>query len=362
MYLQKISLINFKNFTSQSFSFGNKINCFVGNNGVGKTNVLDAIYHLSFTKSYFNSVALQNIKHGKNFFVIEGEYNLNNRNEKVVFSLKKGHRKVLKRNDKKYNKLSEHIGQFPLVVISPADSSLITEGSDVRRNFIDSIIYQQNQKYLNYLIAYNKALSQRNALLKYFTANKTFDSLNLNIYNEQLCDYGVVIYKIRKQFLEEFTPIFNEKYQIISKNKELVKLKYTSQLEHSDMNELLKKSIEKDRILQYTTSGTHKDDLIFDIGGYHIKKIGSQGQQKTYLIALKIAQFQLIKKQTKVTPILLLDDIFDRLDKKRVTQLLNLVNKDEFGQIFITDTHLERIKKIVKQTNNPYQIFKLKYD
>ncbi|AQS93329.1 DNA recombination protein RecF [Polaribacter sp. BM10] len=359
MYLQKLSLVNFKNIESQSFDFQQKINCFVGNNGVGKTNVLDAIYYLSFAKSYFNSVATQNIRHGESFFMIEGDYNLNDRSEKIVCSLKKGQKKVLKRNGKNYDKFSEHIGQLPLVIISPADRDLVTEGSDTRRKFIDGVISQQNKSYLKDLIAYNKILSQRNALLKYFAANRTFDALNLNVYDEQLCEYGTRIYEVRKAFLEKFIPIFNEKYQIISDDKEHVNLVYKSQLQDFSLKELFQKSLDKDKIIQYTTSGIHKDDLSFEIGNYPIKKFGSQGQQKSYLIALKFAQFEFIKQQASVTPILLLDDIFDKLDESRVLQIINLVNNDEFGQIFITDTHSERTENIVKQSNKPYQIFKL---
>jgi|TARA_B110000881_G_C18540181_1_gene498104 DNA replication and repair protein RecF len=359
MYLQKLSLINFKNIETQSFDFQEKINCFVGDNGVGKTNVLDAIYYLSFAKSYFNSVALQNIRHGEGFFMVEGDYFLNDRNEKIVCSLKRGQKKVLKRNGKSYEKFSEHIGQLPLVIISPADRDLVTEGSDTRRKFMDGVISQQNKSYLKDLISYNKVLSQRNALLKYFAANRTFDALNLSVYDEQLSEYGARIYTVRKLFLEEFIPIFNEKYQIISGDKEIVDLKYKSQLQDFSMMALLKKSLEKDKIIQYTTSGIHKDDLSFEIGAYSIKKFGSQGQQKSYLIALKLAQFEFIKQQSKVTPILLLDDIFDKLDESRVSQIIDLVSKDAFGQIFITDTHAERTENILKQSNNPYQIFNL---
>lgn len=359
MYLQKLSLVNFKNISSQSFDFQEKINCFVGNNGIGKTNVLDAIYYLSFAKSYFNSVAGQNIKHGESFFMVEGDYFLKERNEKIICSLKKGQKKILKRNGKNYDKFSEHIGQLPLVIISPADRDLVTEGSDTRRKFIDGVISQQNKKYLQDLLAYNKVLSQRNALLKYFAANRTFDALNLNVYNEQLTMYGSRIYEVRKAFLQLFIPIFNEKYAIISGDNELVNLKYKSQLHDLSFEELLEKSLEKDRVIQYTTSGIHKDDLSFDIGEYPIKKFGSQGQQKSYLIALKFAQFEFIKQQSKITPILLLDDIFDKLDENRVAQIIDLVNNDEFGQIFITDTHKERTEAILKRSDKSYQIFKL---
>lgn len=359
MYLQQISLVNFKNLSSESFSFHKKINCFVGNNGVGKTNVLDAIYYLSFTKSYFNAVAVQNIKHGESFFMIEGDYLLAGRNEKIVCSLKKGKKKILKRNGKSYDKFSDHIGQLPLVIISPADRDLVTEGSETRRKFIDGVISQQNKIYLKNLIAYNKVVSQRNALLKYFASNRTFDAVNLSIYDEQLIEFGTKIFNTRKLFLEEFIPIFNNKYQKISGDKERVNLTYKSQLNDKNFTDLLKESLEKDKILQYTTAGIHKDDLNFEIGEYPIKKFGSQGQQKSFLIALKLAQFQFIKQQANLTPILLLDDIFDKLDETRVAQIINLVDNDEFGQIFITDTHKERTEHIVKQSNLEYKVFEL---
>lgn len=359
MYLQKISLVNFKNIETQTFDFQQKINCFVGDNGVGKTNVLDAIYYLSFTKSYFNPIAGQNIRHGQDFFMIEGDYILNNRQEKIVCSLKRGQKKVLKRNGKSYDKFSEHIGQLPLVIISPADRDLIVEGSDTRRKFIDGVISQQDKVYLQALIAYNKVVSQRNALLKYFAANRTFDALNLKVYDEQMIELGTKIYEKRKFFLQEFVPIFNEKYRVISGEKEEVNLMYKSQLHEVDFETLLQQSLEKDKIVQYTSAGIHKDDLSFEIETYPIKKFGSQGQQKSYLIALKLAQFEFIKTASQVIPILLFDDIFDKLDEHRVSQIINLVNNDEFGQIFITDTHSERTENVVKQSGKPFEIFKL---
>lgn len=359
MYLKRLSIVNFKNIESQSFDFQQKINCFVGNNGVGKTNILDAIFYLSFTKSYFNSVAIQNIRHGESFFMIEGAYEIKDRNEVIICSLKKGQKKVLKRNGKNYEKFSEHIGQIPLVIISPADRDLVIEGSDTRRKFMDTVISQQNKQYLKDVMAYNKVVSQRNALLKYFAANRTFDALNLEVYNAQMIELGNKIFDVRKQFLKEFIPIFNEKYKLISCDFESVNLIYKSQLLSKSMRDLLDSSVEKDKILQYSTTGIHKDDLSFEIGEYPIKKFGSQGQQKSYLIALKLAQFEFIKKQSGLTPILLLDDIFDKLDENRVSQIVSLVNNDEFGQIFITDTHSDRTETIVKETGTEYQIFKL---
>lgn len=359
MLLRKLSLINYKNFESRSFEFDSKINCFVGNNGIGKTNVLDAIYHLSFGKSYFNPIATQNIKHGEDFFVIDGDFIKEERNEKVLCSLKKGQKKVIKRNGKLYDKISDHIGFLPMVIISPADRDLITEGSDTRRKFIDSVISQGNKTYLNKLIDYNKTLSQRNSLLKYFAANSTFDDTTLLIYNEQLDQLGHYIFEERKKFLEQFIPIFKERYIAISGNKEEVNLLYQSQLFENKLGNLLINTIGKDRGLQYTSAGIHKDDLIFEIEKFPIKKFGSQGQQKSFLIALKLAQFDFLKELAGVTPILLLDDIFDKLDENRVAQIIKLVDQENFGQIFISDTHADRTEAVVKETHQSYQIFKL---
>lgn len=359
MFLNKLALINYKNFSSQNFEFDHKINCFVGANGIGKTNILDAIYHLSFSKSYFNPVATQNIKHGEDFFVIDGEYEKDGREEKIICSLKKGMKKVVKRNGKAYDKLSDHIGFLPLVIISPADRDLIIEGSDTRRKFMDGVISQSDRTYLSSLMNYNKVLAQRNSLLKYFAANHTFDRTTLSVYNEQLDRYGTEIHNKRVSFLEAFIPIFREQYEVISGDKEQVHIKYDSKLLDDGLLNLLEGSLDKDRALQYTSVGIHKDDLNFEIEGFPIKKFGSQGQQKSFLIALKLAQFNFIKNQAKTTPILLLDDIFDKLDENRVAHIVSLVDDDYFGQIFISDTHADRTEEVVKTIHKSYKIFKL---
>ncbi len=359
MILKSLSLLNYKNFESQSFEFNDKINCFVGNNGVGKTNVLDAIYHLSFGKSYFNPIASQNIKHDESFFVINGAYEKDDKTEKIVVSLKKGQKKVIKRNSKVYDRFSDHIGFLPLVIISPADRDLIIEGSTTRRKFIDSVISQSDKNYLDQLINYNKILVQRNSLLKYFALNNTFNADTLDIYNKQLDTYGQVIFENRRAFLETFIPIFKERYKAISNGNELVNLIYNSDLKDEKLESLLKKSINKDKALQYTSVGIHKDDLVFEIDNHPIKKFGSQGQQKSFLIALKLAQFDFIKAQSGVNPILLLDDIFDKLDENRVSQIIKLVDNENFGQLFISDTHAERTEQAVKQVHQSYEIFKL---
>ncbi|WP_179336278.1 DNA replication/repair protein RecF [Winogradskyella costae] len=359
MNLNTLSLVNYKNFESQVFDFDVKINCFVGANGIGKTNALDAIYHLAFGKSYFNPIAVQNINHNAEFFVVDGNFIKNERTEKIIVSLKRGQKKVIKKNGKAYEKFSEHIGFIPLVIISPADRDLIIEGSDTRRKFIDSVISQSDKSYLTELINYNKVLSQRNALLKYFAVNHTFNNDTLSIYNEQLHNYGTEIFKKRDAFLKTFIPIFKARYEAISQSKETIDLHYKSDLFDDELIDLLKKTINKDKAIQYTTVGAHKDDLVFLIDDFPIKKFGSQGQQKSFLIALKLAQFDFIKLQSGVSPILLLDDIFDKLDENRVAQIINLVDDEHFGQIFISDTHAERTEDVIKQTHQSYKIFKL---
>ncbi|MFK7813426.1 MAG: DNA replication/repair protein RecF [Maribacter sp.] len=359
MLLKNLSLINYKNFEAKDFDFDAKINCFVGANGIGKTNVLDAIYHLSLGKSYFNPVATQNIRHETDFFVIDGTFENGEREEKIVCSLKRGAKKIIKRNAKAYDRLSDHIGLLPLVIISPADSDLIVEGSDTRRKFMDGVISQSDKSYLQNLIKYNKVLSQRNSLLKYFAANQTFDATTLAVYNEQLVEYGMPIYEKRAAFLEAFIPIFKEQYAIISGGSEIVSLSYQSKLIDNEFLSLLEKNIDRDKALQYTSVGIHKDDLSFKITDYPIKKFGSQGQQKSFLIALKFAQFHFMKELGKTTPILLLDDIFDKLDENRVGHIIALVDNENFGQIFISDTHPDRTENVVKNIHQSYKIFKL---
>lgn len=359
MFLKRISVLNYKNFSEATFEFDDKINCFVGKNGIGKTNILDAIYHLANGKSYFNPLAVQNIKHGEEFFVIDGEFEINSRMEQIVCSLKKGQKKTLKRNNKPYEKFSDHIGFIPLVIISPADRDLIVEGSETRRKFIDSVISQLDNSYLQKLIQYQKVIIQRNALLKYFALNHVFEKDTLSIYNEQLISFGQTIFEKRKTFLTDFTPIFNKYHQEITNSAETVQLVYQSDLFEKDTFTLLEENLNKDRALQYTSVGVHKDDLSFEIDHYPIKKFGSQGQQKSFLIALKLAQFDFVKKRSGEKPILLFDDIFDKLDEFRVSKIIEMVNNEEFGQLFISDTHPERTENIVKTTHQSYKIFTL---
>ena len=359
MLLRQLSLINYKNFESKELVFDSKINCFVGDNGIGKTNILDAIYHLSFGKSYFNPISSQNIRHGSDFFVVDGSFEKDDREEKIVCSLKRNNKKIIKRNGKTYERFADHIGLLPLVIISPADCDLIIEGSDTRRKFIDGVISQSDKNYLQQLINYNKVVSQRNALLKYFAANRTFNKDTLAVYNEQLHKYGTEIFNKRTSFLKAFIPIFQEQYKAITGNTEKVSLSYDSKLLQDDLLTLLNKNLDKDRALQYTSVGIHKDDLSFEISEFPIKKFGSQGQQKSFLIALKFAQFHFMKSQSGTTPILILDDIFDKLDEHRVSHIITLVYDENFGQIFLSDTHAERTESVVKKIHQSYKIFKL---
>ncbi len=359
MFLKRISLLNYKNFSESTFELDAKINCFVGKNGIGKTNILDAIYHLANGKSYFNPLSVQNIKHEADFFLIDGTFEKDNRPEHILCSLKKGQKKILKRNGKVYEKFSDHVGLIPLVIISPSDSDLIIEGSETRRKFIDSVISQLDSTYLQKLIQYQKIISQRNALLKYFALNHVFEEETLVIYNEQLNDLGQFIFEKRTAFLKDFVPIFNDYYQEISDASEEVQLVYQSDLFEKNTKTLLEENISKDRALHYTSVGVHKDDLLFEIKNYPIKKFGSQGQQKSFLIALKLAQFDFVKKQNGVKPLLLFDDIFDKLDEYRVSKIIKMVNNEEFGQLFISDTHSDRTENIVKTTHQSYKIFNL---
>jgi DNA replication and repair protein RecF len=359
MILKSITLTNYKSFSAKTVNLDPKINCFIGPNGVGKSNVLDAIYHLSFGKSYFNPISSQNIKHGEDFFAIKGLYRNESKEEVVIINFKKNDKKVIKRNNKKYEKFSDHIGFIPLVIISPSDRNLIAEGSDIRRKFIDSVISQSDKKYLENLINYNKILTQRNSLLKLFFKNKKFDKQTIQVYDSQLESIGEKIHIKRKIFLNDFVPVFKDKYKSISNNNEEVDIKYKTDLEFDKLSVLLQNNLEKDMFLQYTSKGIHKDDLIFNINDYSVKKFGSQGQQKSLLIALKLAQFDFLKSQNKNNPILLLDDIFDKLDKNRVKQIINLVSDDDFGQIFISDTDKERTKESIKEINNTNKIFNL---
>lgn len=360
MYLQKMSLINFKNYADEELEFCEKINCFVGDNGEGKTNLLDAIHYLSFCKSYFNPIDSQNIKHDADFFVIHGT-NLKNESLDVIYcAQKRNEHKQFKLNKKEYSRFSDHIGLYPLVMISPADYVLINEGSEERRKYIDTVISQFDKVYLDNLINYNRALVQRNILLKQFAESRRFEKSSLDIWSRQLLILGQKIFDKRLEFLGEFLPIFREYFAFISGGKEKVDIEYQSQLCEGNFETQLNESEERERALRFTIVGTHKDDLLFNIETYPLKKFGSQGQQKSFIIALKLAQFEYTKNIKGFKPILLFDDIFDKLDNFRVEQLMKLVSNNSFGQVFVTDAHPERIKSIFTDIDTEIKVFRIK--
>jgi DNA replication and repair protein RecF len=354
MYLQHLSLVNFKNYTGLEVDLSSKINCFTGNNGVGKTNILDAIYYLSFCKSFLTSNDSLNIKHGDSLFVIQGAYQVDKLQENIYCGFEIGKRKKFKRNKKEYEKLAEHIGLIPLVMISPYDINLIIGGSDERRKFIDGIISQFDREYLFDLQRYNRVLIQRNFLLKQYGKTGQIDISVLELYDDELVETGERIYAKRNNFVNEIIPVFQQYFSHISNHQEHVSLVYNSTLKNDSFKKQLIETRNKDKQSRYTTVGIHKDDLDLMLGDFPMRKLGSQGQQKSYLVALKLAQFDFIYKLCGFKPILLLDDVFDKLDSDRVEQIIKLVAQNSFGQIFITDTNPERINKVLTQIDAEY--------
>lgn len=359
MYLQHIQLTNFKNFESADLQFSPSINCFIGNNGVGKTNILDAVHYLSLAKSFFSQGEVQSIRHGEDFFIVSGTFSHDAGDDTISCSFVRQKQKTLKCNSKEYERISEHIGRFPAVMVSPADSSLITEGSEERRKFLNKIISQYNSEYLDALMNYNKALASRNRLLKEFASGHEFDDEILESYDFQMARYGSIIFRERKNLVERLAPVFQEYYDIVSLSREKVELNYKSQLAAGSLAELLAANRERDRYLQYTSAGVHRDDLEFTMDGHPVRNLGSQGQQKSYLVALKLAKFGYIASMTGLTPLLLLDDLFDKFDADRVEQLIKLVGSHRFGQIFITDTHQDRLLKILEGATADYKLFRI---
>jgi DNA replication and repair protein RecF len=359
MQIEEISIVNFKNLKEVKLEFSPRLNCFIGKNGAGKTNILDAVYYLSFCKSFSTSIDQLNINHEESFFMLNGNYQRLDASENISVGFKKGSGKQFKRNSKVYKKLIEHIGLLPLVMIAPSDFDLIMAGSDERRKFMDGVISQYNQSYLDDLLKYNRALQQRNSLLRQFASERYFDIDLLELWDARLIEHGNRIHKERKDFVEKLIPVFQRYYSFISQDNEKVSLVHQSGLYDSDFETLLKESVEKDRAIQFTTQGIHKDDLIFYIGDYPIKKLGSQGQKKTYLASLKLAQFDFVKEISGLKPILLLDDIFDKLDQFRVEQIVKVVAGEQFGQIFLTDTNREHLDSIIKKMETDFRIFKV---
>ena len=357
MILKRISVLNYKNLEQVELNFSAKLNCFFGQNGMGKTNLLDAVYFLSFCKSAGNPIDSQNIRHDQDFFVIQGFYEASDGTpEEIYCGMKRRSKKQFKRNKKEYGRLSDHIGFLPLVMVSPADSELIAGGSDERRRFMDVVISQYDKEYLEALIRYNKALLQRNTLLK--SEVPVEEDLFL-IWEEAMAQAGEVVYRKREAFIREFIPIFQSFYSFISQDKEQVGLSYDSHARDASLLEVLKGSRERDKIMGFSLKGVHKDELNMLLGEFPINREGSQGQNKTYLVALKLAQFDFLKRTGSAVPLLLLDDIFDKLDASRVEQIVKLVAGDSFGQIFITDTNREHLDRILYNVGSDYKMFRV---
>lgn len=354
MTLEQLTILNYKNIAEAQLQFSPKVNCLIGNNGMGKTNVLDAIYYLSYCKSFTsNNEHSAAINHDANFLMLQGRYSRKGSTEEISLSVQRGKRKTVKRNGKDYKRLSEHVGLLPLVMISPLDWDLIRGGGDERRRLMDQIISQGNRKYLDALIRYNKALEQRNSMIK----NDYRDPLLFESVESVMDSTAATLHESRKQWLEEFTPIFMRYYSAISGDAEQVRLSYKSHLTELSMQQLLNANRDRDMIMGYTTRGVHRDDIDLWLGDHSMRKTGSQGQCKTYTIALRMAQFEFLKKYTGTTPILLLDDIFDKLDERRVVSIINVVsNSQDFGQIFITDTNRTHLDEIVSMMSGDYSM------
>ncbi len=357
MILNKLTILNYKNLAEATLELSSKLNCFLGFNGAGKTNCLDAVYYLSFCKSAFSSVDSQNIRHGESFFMIEGDYtDEKGEKENVQCAMKQGAKKHFKRNKKDYKKYSNHIGLIPLIMLSPSDSYLIEGASDDRRKLMDIAISQCDNSYIDILNNYNKALQQRNALLKL----EECDTELLALWEEQMAMYGEQIYAKRADFIEQLTPLFQKYYAIISEEHEQVELHYKSHCQRGPLLEVIQRDRMKDLAVGYSLHGTHRDDIEMQLGGFPIRREGSQGQNKTYVISLKLAQYTyLYTHGAKTKPILLLDDIFDKLDAKRVEKIVQLVASNEFGQIFITDTNSERLDQIIKRRALDHKLFRV---
>ncbi len=353
MRLKKLSLLHFKNIARQELEFCRGVNCLVGDNGAGKTNVMDAIYYLSMCKSSLPMTDTQSIRHGEEGFLVEGQYvSDEEKNERIVCSFTRKGGKVLKRNGKEYERLADHVGLVPAVIVSPADNALISDAAEERRRYLNACISQLDRPYLANVMRYNAVLAERNRLLK-----TQPDETMLAIYDDQLTDYGTKIHAARQAFAERLQPVVAEYYRTLSGDREEVELHYKSELGERPYDEILRAARQKDLVNEYTTSGIHRDDLTLRIGGYPLRKYGSQGQQKSFLIALKLAQYAIVAEACGEKPILLLDDLFDKLDAGRVEQLIRLVSDEAFGQIFITDCNPTRLKSILDEAGGEYALF-----
>ena len=356
MILENISIINYKNIKGVNLDLSPKINCLIGHNGVGKTNFLDAIYYLSFCRSANNPIDSQIIMHDENFFMLEGNYRTEQGDiENIYCGMKRGTKKHFKRNKKEYKRLSQHIGLVPLIYVSPSDSSLIEGGSEERRRLMDVVISQYDHSYIELLSNYNKALQQRNALLK---MEEEPDSSLLDIWEQEMARNGELLFQKRLAFVDELVPVFQQIYQQISGQREIVSLRYISHCQRGPLLDVIQRDRFKDRAVGYSLHGVHRDDLEMLIGDFQMKREGSQGQNKTFVLALKLAQFDFLRRTSSTTTtLLLLDDIFDKLDAQRVESIVQLVSGDNFGQIFITDTNRDHLDKILSKSDGEYKIF-----
>lgn len=359
MYLEKITLINFKNYESMHAGFVDGINCLVGLNGCGKTNLLDAIFYLSFTKSAFNPTDQQNIRHGKEGFSVSGVFHSSGRTSEVQILIREKQRKLIKVDHNKQQKARMHVGRFPLVLVAPGDVELIMEGSEIRRKMIDMLMSQLDPVYLEQLMIYSKALRHRNQLLKHFSENRIHDPDQLEPFNQIMLHSGNKIARERAHFIARYEPLLQKHFMWISDGREEVSLRYRSTFLEHDFEGSFRGAMEKDLVLQRTTQGIHRDDLIFEMNGYPLKKYGSQGQQKSYIIALKLAQFDVLYEEKSFKPILLLDDIFDKLDDERIRKLVDLIEKHTFGQVFITDARPERTWHFLQNINAGFKVFQV---
>ena len=362
MLLKELNILNYKNIREATLQFSDKINAFVGLNGQGKTNILDAIYYLSFTKSAYNAIDSQNIHHDEDMAMIQGKYYSADNEEIITCGIKRGVKKQFRRGKKDYKRLIDHIGLIPLVMVSPQDSELVVEGSDERRKFMDGVISQYSKSYLEHLTQYNVLLKQRNALLKQYAEQpEQLPDTLMEVLEQQMVSHAMPIYQARVQFIEQFVPYFQQVYSAISNDKELVSLVYKSQLHERDLLESLARTRTRDLILGWTSQGIHKDELEMMLGDYPLKRVGSQGQQKSYLLAMKLGQALYLNAEQilNTQPILLLDDIFDKLDSERVERIIQLVGDERFGQIFITDTDRQHLTKILSQEQFEAQLFQV---
>jgi DNA replication and repair protein RecF len=349
MFLQKINLLDFKNYEELTLQFSADINCVAGPNGSGKTSLLDAIHYLCLTKSAFSLLDSQSIRHHRDFFLVDGTFMESGKKHQITVSLKAGGRKTVMHDKKAYERISEHIGRFPVVLIAPDDTDLVRDSGEIRRKFFDNMLSQVDHAYLDNLIGYNNVLKQRNSLLKQFYERNYFDKELLETYNVQLLPLGQLIHKRRDAFMREFVPTFRSHYQYLSESREEVDLIYESELFEENFEYEFAYATKRDLQLQRTTKGVHKDDFVFEIDRFALRKFGSQGQQKSFVIALKLAQFDAIQRAAGKKPLLLLDDIFDKLDDMRIQKLLEMISRDTFGQLFITDARPERTRQLLGQ-------------